>query len=184
MPVAWLTSARDRAFSSAQASLLGSETAACRSASMRSSTGIAASSAAAAICSRPNGPGSARKKSNAPMYSASHQHRHRKHPSDVIGQHRRPVRGPPCIVWVGEVENEDGDRRATESKHGPSPTVNCSSSYIRAGGPLDPSVPVLAPSKTSEIAAASTWSSVTQARHRRSAASSLRSPPTAPSSCS
>ncbi len=44
--MAWLTSARDSALSSAHTSLLGSVTAACRSACMRSSSGMPAGEAA------------------------------------------------------------------------------------------------------------------------------------------
>ena len=62
--------------------------------------------------------------------------------------------------------------------------VNCSSSYLRAAALLDPSVPLLAPSMTSEIAAASTSKSATQASHRLSAAATPRRPSTAASSCS
>ncbi|WP_233213366.1 fatty acyl-AMP ligase [Mycobacterium hubeiense] len=72
MPVAWLTSARLRVWSSAQASVVGSLAAACRSASRRSSMGtpaISAATTAPAKCSSSSRPGWVRKKSRAPTYS-------------------------------------------------------------------------------------------------------------------
>src|SRR6478752_9066517 len=72
-----------------------------------------------------------------------------------------------------------GPLNVMESRQGPSPRVNWSSSYMRAGSPLDPSVPLVAPSNTREIAAASISKSTTQASHSRSAASTPRRPSTA-----
>src|ERR1700739_3222998 len=55
---------------------------------------------------------------------------------------------------------------------------------MRADAPLDPSVPLAAPSKTREIDAASMSNNITQASHRRSAASVPRRRWTASRSCS
>src|ERR1700751_5253800 len=55
---------------------------------------------------------------------------------------------------------------------------------MRADAPLDPSVPLAPPSKRREIAAASMSNNITQASHRRSAASMPRRPSTASRSCS
>src|ERR1700757_2860286 len=55
---------------------------------------------------------------------------------------------------------------------------------MRADAPLDPSVPLVRPSKMREIAAASMSNNITQASHRRSAASTPRRPSTASRSCS
>src|SRR3984957_19250105 len=72
----------------------------------------------------------------------------------------------------------------TESRHGPSPMVNWSSSYTRAGAALEPNVPLVTPEKTSEMAAASMPNNVTQASHSESAAARPRRPSTAARSCS
>src|SRR5271155_1119519 len=72
-----------------------------------------------------------------------------------------------------------GLRDATESKHGPSPKVNWSSSYARAPAPLEPKVPLVTPAKISEMAAASMLNNVTQASQIESAAARPRWPSTA-----
>src|ERR1700742_3988589 len=72
----------------------------------------------------------------------------------------------------------------TESRHGPSPMVNWSSSYPRAAASLEPNVPLVTPAKTSEIAAASMLNNITQASHSESAAANPRRPSTAARSCS
>src|ERR1700691_3050546 len=73
---------------------------------------------------------------------------------------------------------------ATESRQGPSPMVNCSSSYARAAAPLEPKVPLATPEKTSEMAAASMPNNITQASHSESAAARPRRPSTAARNCS
>ena len=45
--------------------------------------------------------------------------------------------------------------------------MNWSSSYTRAGASLEPNVPLVAPAKTSEMAAASMSNNITQASHSR-----------------
>ena len=60
----------------------------------------------------------------------------------------------------------------------------CDSPHTRAGARLAPSVPVLVPSKTNEITAASTPNNVTQPSQSRSAASVPWSSPIAPNRCS
>src|ERR1700722_11333894 len=77
-----------------------------------------------------------------------------------------------------------GARVATESRHGPSPMVNWSSSYTRAAASLAPNVPVVTPEKTNERAAASMPNNVTQASHSESAAARPRRPSTAALNCS
>src|SRR5271156_6106572 len=77
-----------------------------------------------------------------------------------------------------------GTRVETDSRHGPSPMVNWSSSYARAAASLEPNVPLVTSEKTSEMAAASMPNNITQAAHRESAAARPRRPSTAARSCS
>src|SRR5580693_3052865 len=90
-----------------------------------------------------------------------------------------PYAGQRPSLPLARSATRTGARRATESKHGPSPKVNWSSSYARAPAPLEPSVPLAAPAKTSEIAAASMPNNITQASHSESAAARPRWPSTA-----
>src|SRR6202044_3395406 len=77
-----------------------------------------------------------------------------------------------------------GARVETESRHGPSPMVNWSSSYARAAASLEPNVPLVTPEKTSEMAAASMPNNITQASHSESAAARPRRTSTAARNCS
>src|ERR1700722_1191249 len=87
-----------------------------------------------------------------------------------LGLARSGTRTGPCVE--------------TESRHGPSPMVNWSSSYLRAGAALEPNVPLVTPEKTSEMAAASMPNNITQASHSESAAARPRRPSTAARNCS
>src|ERR1700753_1852831 len=82
-----------------------------------------------------------------------------------LGLARSGTRTGPCVE--------------TESRHGPSPMVNWSSSYTRAAASLEPNVPLVTPEKTSEIAAASMPNNITQASHRASAAQAAHGAPAA-----
>ena len=111
-PVAWLTSARLNAFSSAQALLLGSPTAACKSPSIRSSSGTPASSAAATALAKflvRQVAGLRAEEVQGTDIFACHQDGYRVDASDLIGQHGRPVRGPSNLSWIREVDDQDRD---------------------------------------------------------------------------
>src|SRR6201999_1647715 len=90
-----------------------------------------------------------------------------------------PYAGHRTSLALARSATRTGVRCATESKHGPSPKVNWSSSYMRAVAPLEPKVPLVTPAKISEMAAASMLNNVTQASHSESAAARPRWPSTA-----
>src|SRR5580693_5889982 len=90
-----------------------------------------------------------------------------------------PYAGQRPSLPLARSATRTGARCATESKHGPSPKVNWSSSYARALAPLEPKVPLVTPEKISEMAAASMLNNVTQASQSESAAARPRRPSTA-----
>src|ERR1700743_2691607 len=92
--------------------------------------------------------------------------------------------GQRMKVCLGRSGTRTGPCVETESRHGPSPMVNWSSSYTRAAASLEPNVPLVTPEKTSEMAAASMPNNVTQASHSESAAARPRRPSTAARNCS
>ena len=86
-------------------------------------------------------------------------------------QHGRPVSWASALLGVGEIGHQH--RGPLVDRVQARPFAVGELQFVvrpRASVPLEPRVPVLAPSKTSEIAAASTSSSTTHASHRRSAA--------------
>ena len=187
MPVAWLTSARDSALSSAQALLPGSLAAACMSTSSRSSSGTPANSAATAAppqLRRGQVAGFGPEQIERADILAGHHDGHGADAADPHIKHRGPVDRPAPLCGVAEILHQHRGPFGHRVQARPLPEGELQLVVLRARVPLDPSVPVLTPSNTNEIAAASTSRSVTHASHSRSAASTPRQPLTASSNCS
>lgn len=99
--------------------------------------------------------------------------------ADVLGEQGGAEGGPPAIVGVGEVDDDDGGAAGDGVEAGAFAEGELEFVVGAAGAPLEPRVPAAPPSKMREMAAASMSSRKTQASQRLSAASTPRRPSTA-----